>query len=195
MLNFMSKIMPFYNFKYLCWKSRVWQKENARFPERHFTFSCYARKLQLLCSPPPTPGGGSADGGSGLAHHTSPAGTPYHSGSQSVRQATLGHGSLSQADLTNTPPFHIIHRTKIGTIAHISKAVKNNCGRSLAQVLNRVANGPNFFFITPFYTMKPHCDFYCKNPNHTLMSVWFQSKPHAHSIWVCKKWVNSPQPQ
>ena len=48
---------------------------------------------------------------------------------------------------------------------------------------------------TPFYTMKPHSDFYCKNPNHTLTSVWFQSKPHAHSICVCIKWVNSPQPQ
>ena len=39
--------------------------------------------------PPPTPGGGSG------AHHSSPAGTPYHSCSQSVSQATLGQGSLS----------------------------------------------------------------------------------------------------
>ena len=113
-----------------------------------------AGRFQLLSSPPPIPGGESGAGGSGLAHHSPPAGPPCQSGSQSVSQATLGQGSQSQVDLNNLPPFHLIHRTKIGTIAHITKAVKNNCGRSLAQVLNRVANGPNFI------------------PNYVLLHMW-----------------------
>ena len=111
-----------------------------------------AGRLQLLSSPPPTPGGGSGACATGLAHHSPPAGPPYQSGSQSVSQATLGQGSQSQVDINNLPPFHIVHRTKIGTIAHIPKAVKNNCGRSLAQVLKRVANSPNFI---PNFIRKP----------------------------------------